>query len=165
MRFLYKQEGTTYEQLLSATWEAETKVTEGKGVAPKSTAATMRTSENLAIQDICECIDCLTATLKSASLVGGKPKGGNCNNQGTVKKKLGAPPNNPVDNSPGKIYVPGTSVAGPFRSGQHPMQCHTCGAGVMDGASVPCWETSPGGSTVGQSPLDMPKTQTQNKSS
>ena len=68
MRFLYKQEGTTYEQLLSATQEAETEVTEGKGAAAKSKAATMGTSENLAIQDICKHIDCLTATLKSASL-------------------------------------------------------------------------------------------------
>ena len=33
------------------------------------------------------------------------------------------------------------------------------GAGVMDGMSVPYWETSTGGSSVGQSPLCMPKTQ------
>ena len=157
VRFLYKQEGTTYEQLLSSTQEAETEVTKGKGAGAKSKAATTGTSENQAKQDICECIDCFTATLKFASLR-------EVNWRVELIIIMGFPRRRSWGHCPiiqwvtplGKSMCQGTSVAGPLMSGQHPMQCH--------GMSIPLQQTSTGGSLVRWIPLCMPKAHTPNKS-
>ena len=53
MRFLTKQEGTTYKQLLSATREAEINIPKGKGANARSKSSTVaRTSWSSKMQAI-----------------------------------------------------------------------------------------------------------------
>ena len=85
MQFLYKQGGTTYEQLLAAIREAESEFSKGRGTSVKAKSATacVGTSKNSTISDINERIDKLTVILKSASL--------NQNNRKSRNGNLGAP--------------------------------------------------------------------------
>ena len=128
MRFLYKQEGTMYEQLLSATREAEIEVPKGRGATFRSKSSTVAgtsgSSEMWAIQNK---IDEVTATLNSADMGGAGPKAGTPGKLGIPQKKgSGAPPNSP-NNSAHKFKGPGVSSHGPIREGQPPRQCYTCG--------------------------------------
>ena len=61
---------TTYEDLLVATREAETEWTENKSVHLKSTTL----SDDKGLKDVQKEIVALTATLKSATFQGAKPK-------------------------------------------------------------------------------------------
>ena len=128
MRFLYKQEGTTYEQLLSATRKADIEVPKGKGATARSksstAAGTSGSSEMWAIQNM---IGELTATLKSANMGGARPTAGNPGKLGTLQKKgSGASPNNP-NNSAHRFKGPDVLSHGPIRERQPPRQCYTCG--------------------------------------
>ena len=131
MRFLYKQEGTTYEQLLADTREVEIEAPKGKGVTARSKSSTVPgTSGSSEIQAIQNKIDELTATLKtlkSADMGGARPKAQTPGKPGTPQKKgSGACPNNP-NNSAHKFKGPGVSSHGSTREGQPPRQCYTCG--------------------------------------
>ena len=118
MQFLYKQGGTTYEQLLAATKEAESEFSEGRRASVKAKAATANsgTSKNPTISDINERIDKLAVILKSESLNQNNGKGRN-GNLGTPKKKNPRVPQNSANNSPNKFQEPETSAVVPFRPG------------------------------------------------
>ena len=119
MWFLYKQEMTTYEDLLVATREAETEWTENKSVHLRSTTL----SDNKGLKDLQKEIVALTATLKSATFQGAKPKkAGTTGEKQAVKgKSLVKTKENP------KIKGPQTSSAGPFAITERPIQCFKCG--------------------------------------
>ena len=104
MWFLYKQKGTTYEDLLAATREADSEFSKGRGTSVKAKAATASacTSQNPAISDISERIDKLVVILKSASLNQNNRKNRN-GNLGTPKKKNPRVPQNSVNNSQNKF--------------------------------------------------------------
>ena len=119
MRFLYKQETTTYEDLLVATREAETEWTENKSVCLRSTTL----SDDKGLKDLQKEILALTTTLKSATFQGAKPK-----KAGTTGEKQAVKGKSPVKTKEiPKIKGPQTSSAGPFAITERPIQCFKCG--------------------------------------
>ena len=127
MQFLYKQGGTTYEQLQAATREAESEFSKGSVALIKTKAATASagTSKDPIISDINERIDMVAVILKSASLNQNNGKSRNWN-LGTPKKKNSGVPQNRENNSPNKFKGPETSAVGPFMPGEKPNQCKNC---------------------------------------
>ena len=122
MRFLYSEPSTTYDVLLSAIKEAEIEWMESKGQARlKSTVVIDRSEE---IEELRRKLDQITATMKSNSYRGPKPK-----------KEKKEPPSGSGPNSPRvkredvrkNLRGPPTTSAGPFKPDQSSFQCHKCG--------------------------------------
>ena len=116
-RYLFKQDDTTYEELLDAAKEAELEFTESKGASARLKAVgVVDKNENSKIQELNNRIENLTATLKA-------------NN---VKPKSASAPCSPVKKSSERGGVPkmkGPEITshGPFRQGKKPLQCYRCG--------------------------------------
>ena len=113
-RYLYKKPGTTYEQLLDAAKEAELEFTESWGITARmKSVGVVEKTESARLQELNNCIDTLTATLKA-------------NN---VKPKSASAPNSPLKkepengNHPSRSKGPEITSHGPFRGGKktHPM--------------------------------------------
>lgn len=121
MRFMYKKDDVTYEQLLEETNDAEL----DSGTSAKSKSAKVVETDK-GMKEIHDKIDRLTTSLKSAAIGGLKPKGPGGNDGGTPKKNNFRPEGN-TPGTPMKSKGPETSAAGPFRPGQRPMQCYKCG--------------------------------------
>ena len=115
--YLYKKEETTYEELLDATKEAELEFTESKGVSARLKAIGVTDKgENSKIQELNNCIENLTATLKANNI---KPK------SASAPCSLAKKPNG-NGGSP-KSKGPEVTSHGPFRPGKKPIQCYKCG--------------------------------------
>ena len=117
-RYLYKKQGTTYEQLLDAAKEAELEFTESRSVSARMKAVGVtEKADSAKLQELNNRIDSLTATLKA----------------NTVKQKSASAPNSPMKkrndngNNPPKSKGPETTSHGPFRGGKKPIQCFKCG--------------------------------------
>ena len=116
-RYLFKQDDTTYEELLDAAKEAELEFTESKGASARLKAiGVVDKNENSKIQELNNRIENLTATLKA-------------NN---VKPKSASAPCSPAKTSnggggPPKTKGPEITSHGPFRQGKKPLQCYRCG--------------------------------------
>ena len=122
MRFLYTKESTTYESLLAAIKEAEIEWMESKGQFRMKAANVIdRTDE---IEELKQKIEKLTATVKSNSFKGARPK--------KDKKEGSSGSELPKNKSPRKedprnmSKGPATTSAGPFKPNQKPFQCHKC---------------------------------------
>ena len=122
MRFLYTKESTTYESLLAAIKEAEIEWMESKGQFWMKAANVIdRTDE---IEELKQKIEKLTATVKSNSFKGARPK--------KDKKEGPSGSESPKNKSPRKedprnmSKGPATTSAGPFKPNQKPFQCHKC---------------------------------------
>ena len=115
-RYLFKQEDTTYEELLDAAKEAELEFTESKGASARLKAMGVADkNEHSKIQELNNRIENLTATLKA-------------NN---VKSKSTSAPCSPAKKSNGgggtqKTKGPEITSHGPFRQGKRPLQCYQC---------------------------------------
>ena len=126
IRFCYKQEETTYEELFCETVEAEKeKMPEVKVTSLKAKSVVVPV-EGSSIQDLKQKIDALTTVLKSSNFGGAQPKQQSNNGNNTQKNKNGEK----QAQSPYKGKGPGTSAAGSFKQGQKPFQCYNCGGGV-----------------------------------
>ena len=80
-RYLYKKQGTTYEQLLDAAKEAELEFTESRGISVRMKAVGVtEKADSAKLQELNNRIDTLTATLKA----------------NTVKQKSASAPNSPI---------------------------------------------------------------------
>ena len=113
MRFLYKKEGTSYEDLLEASQEAEGEWMENKSTRVK----TMSTTESDGLKALKEQISSLAnAITASQSLT----KGWGPKANGSQKGKRDQ------DGKP-KTKGPDTGANGPFHEGQKPIQCFKCG--------------------------------------
>ena len=78
MHFFYKQNSITYDNLLSATWEAQTERTENKVVPVRVKAASVdgKTREQSSnIMELGNKIESLTTVIKSSAYNGVRPKG------------------------------------------------------------------------------------------
>ena len=65
-RYLYKKQGTTYEQLLDAAKEAELEFTESRGISARMKAVGVtEKADSAKLQELNNRIDTLTATLKA----------------------------------------------------------------------------------------------------
>ena len=112
----------TYQALLKAFEETESEYVEGKASIRAKAAAVM---DETGIAELKDKIEALTTVVKSSNVVNAgtkppgspKPKYGNKFQQknGTVSA-----------NSPSKGKGPTTSAAGPFKTGQKPIQCYNC---------------------------------------
>ena len=122
IRFCYKREETTYEELFREAVEAEKdKNPETKVTSLKAKSAVVSEDQTW-IQDLKQKINALTMVVKSSTLGGARPKQ---NNNGTTPQKM-------KDNgkSNGSSYKGRGLViisAGPFKPGQKPFQCYHCG--------------------------------------
>ena len=126
VRFCYKREGSTYAELLDEALDAEKeKNDENKGTTARVKVAAMETGEASGIHDLKRKIEDLTATIKSSTYQGAKPKRPNDRNSNNNAKTQGQPKNKPP--SPYKGKGPAATAAGPFRPGQRPLQCYQCG--------------------------------------
>ena len=74
MHFLYKQEETTYKDLLSATHEAEMELTESK-ISVRVKSANVEECREDGTTELKNKIDCQTAILKFSTLGISKPEG------------------------------------------------------------------------------------------
>ena len=123
IRFCYKQEETTYEELFRETVEAKKeKMPEVKVTSLKAKSVVVPT-EGSSIQDLKQKIDALTTVVKSSNFRGARPKQQSHNGNNNQKNKNGEK----HAQSPYKGKGPGTSAAGPFKQGQKPFQCYNCG--------------------------------------
>ena len=116
-RYLFKQDDTTYEELLDAAKEAELEFTESKGASARLKAVrVVDKNENSKIQELNNRIENLTATLKANNV---KPKSasGPCSPVKKSSERGGVP----------KMKGPEITSHGPFRQGKKPLQCYRCG--------------------------------------
>ena len=122
MRFLYSEPSTTYDVLLSTIKEAEIEWMESKGQARlKSTVVIDRSEE---IEELRKKLDQITATMKSNSYRGPKPK------KEKKESPSGSGPNSPRvkrEDVRKNLRGPPTTLAGPFKPDQSSFQCHKCG--------------------------------------
>ena len=126
IRFCYKQEETTYEELFDETVEAEKeKMPEVKVTSLKAKSVVVP-AEGSSIQYLKQKIDALTTVVKSSNFGGTRPKQQSSNGNNTQKNKNGEKQAQSSYRGKG----PGTSAAGPFKQGQKPFQCYNCGGGV-----------------------------------
>ena len=116
MRFLYKQESVSYEDLLIATREAKTEWTENKSVPVRMMSTTLK--DEVGLKDLKKEVEALTASLKSTAFQGAKPKKGNAP-QSKKAQKSKTPDKT-------KSKRPQPSAAGPFSPPDKPMQCFKC---------------------------------------
>ena len=127
MRFLYKKPKVTYEELLSKTLEAEKDCCSSKSTSVKSKAAIVENKASLSLQKLTEEISALTTVVKSASMGTPKTKTPNHKTKANSLKGNGNKGSNANGNSPRMGKGPTVSAAGPFKSGQKPLQCYKCG--------------------------------------
>ena len=121
MRYLYKQESTTYDELLQSAKEAESEWIDNK----------LRVRSTVAIEDpgkkereeLKDRLERLTESIKVANL---QPQ--------YVKKKKSSPasPRSPRrevqrESQSTTSRGPGITSAGPFHNGKRPLQCYKCG--------------------------------------
>ena len=134
-RYLFKQDDTTYEELLDAAKEAELEFTKSKGASARLKAmGVVDKNENSKIQELNNRIENLTATLKG-------------NN---VKPKSASAPCSPAKKSnggggPPKQRDPRPPVMGPSDKVKSCFNVIDATAGGMGGANAHLWETSIGG--------------------
>ena len=122
IRFWYKREETTYEELFQETVEAEKeKNSETKVTSLKIKSAVIGEDQS-GIQDLKQKIDALTTVVKSSTLGGAKPKQ---NNDGTTPQKMKDNGKNNGNTYKGQGLA--TTSAGPFKPGQKLFQCYHCG--------------------------------------
>ena len=123
IRFCYKKEETTYEELFRETVEAKKeKMPEVKATSLKAKSVVVPT-EGSSIQDLKQKIDTLTTVVKSSNFGGAQSKQQSHNGNNNQKNKNGEK----HAQSPYKGKGPGTSAAGPFKQGQKPFPCYNCG--------------------------------------
>ena len=127
IRFCYKKEETTYEELFCETVKAEKeKVPETKITSLKAKSAIVEPAvakeDNAGIQDLRQKIDALTTAVKLSTFGGARPK--QPGNGGTPQK---GKDKNRMNGSPYKGQDPTITSAGPFKSGQKHFQCYHCG--------------------------------------
>ena len=115
IRFCYKWEETTYEELYRETVEAEKeKNLEVKVTSLKAKSAVVGDDHN-GIQDLKQKIDALTTVVKSFTLGGAQPKQ---NGNGTIPQKKRD--KGKINGSPFKGWRPAITSAGLFKPGQKP---------------------------------------------
>ena len=137
IRFCYKQEETTYEELFCETVDAEKeKMPEVKVTSLKAKSVVVPV-EGSSIQDLKQKIDALTTVVKFSDFGEAQPKQQSSNGNNTQKNKDGEKQVQSLYRGKG----PGTSAAGPFKQGQKPFQCYNCGG--WDHSYCQC--PSPGG--------------------
>ena len=122
MRFLYKQEVVSYEDLLVATQEAETEWTKNKSAPVQRRSTTLK--EEVGLKDLRKEIEDLTATPKSATFQGVKPKKG----RATMEKQVQKNKNLDKTKINPKTKGPQPSAARPFSPTERPIQCFKCGS-------------------------------------
>ena len=122
MRYLYKQDETTYDELLLTAKEAECEWLEHKSIKAKTTVIDDPASKER--EEIRVRLDKLTKSIKSASF---QRRGGNTNNKKKNSSTPSASPARTPTNSPRPSKGPGVSSAGPFKNGRRPIQCYKCG--------------------------------------
>ena len=111
-RYLFKQDDTTYEELLDAAKEAELEFTESKGASARLKAmGVVDKNKNSKIQKLNNRIENLTATLKANNV---KPKSASTPCSPTKKSNGGG--------GPPKTKGPETTSHGPFRQGKKLLQ-------------------------------------------
>ena len=113
MRFLYKKEETSYEDLLKASQEAEGEWTKNKSARVKNVTITKKDGLKALKEQISSLASAITV---SQSLIKGKEPKMN----GTQKGKR---------DQDGKLKTKGPETNGnrPFQEGQQPIQCFKCG--------------------------------------
>ena len=125
MQFLYKQEEITYEDLLSATREAEMEWTESKiSVIVKSASVEEQRQEG--VTELQSKIDSLTTILKSSMLAIGKPEGKEKKEQGKTMQKGGQRKSKSTPTTLMKGKGSGTPTTGLSKGNQKPIQCYNC---------------------------------------
>ena len=123
IRFCYKQEETTYEELFHKTVEAKKeKMPEVKVTSLKAKSVVVP-AEGSSIQDLKQKIDALTTVVKSSNFRGAPPKQQSHSGNNNQKNKNGEKQAQSLYKGKG----PGTSAAGLFKQGQKPFQCYNCG--------------------------------------
>ena len=120
MRFLYKQESVSYEDLLVATREAEAEWTENKSIPVRVRSTTL--NEEVGLKDLKKEVEPLTTALKAFQ--GAKPKKGNAPPPRISKLRRAKPQ---IRHQISKSKGPQLSAAGPFSPTDKPMQCFKCG--------------------------------------
>ena len=111
MRYLCDKKSTIYEVLLTAIKDAETKWIEAKGQVRMKSAVVPEQSE---LDELKERMDKLQAMVKSATVQKEKEK----------KKTRKTSPQKEDPRT--KTKGPATTLAGPFRPDQKPIQCYKC---------------------------------------
>ena len=122
IRFCYKREETTYEELFREAVEAEKEKNSETKVTSLKVKSAIIGEDQSGIQHLKQKIDALMTVVKSSTLGGAKPKQ---SNSGTTPQKM---KDNGKNN--GNLYKgrgPATPSAGPFKPGQKPFQCYHCG--------------------------------------
>ena len=142
IRFCYKQEETTYEELFHETVKAEKeKVSEIKITSLQAITEPAATREDSAgIQDLRQKIDALTTAVKSSTFGGARSK--QPGNGGTPQK---GKDNCEMNGSPYKGQGPAATSVGPFKPGQKHLQCYHCGGGGIVVSNVLARGASIGG--------------------
>ena len=115
----------TYQVLLKAIEETESKYGEGRATARAKSATA---ADETGIVELKDKIEALTTVMKSSNIIsaGTKPPGSPKPKHGNFHKfqwKDGTIPSN----SPSIGKGPNTSAAGPFKEGQRLIQCYNCG--------------------------------------
>ena len=122
-----KKPEVTYEELLSETLEAEKDCCSSKSTSVKSKAAIVESEAQSSLQKLTEEISALTTVVKYASMGTLKTKTSNHKTKISSLIGNGNKGSNASGNSPRKGKGPAASAAGPFKSGQKPLQCYKCG--------------------------------------
>ena len=129
IRFCYKQEETTYEELFCETVKAEKeKVSEIKITSLKTKLAITEPAatreDSVGIQDLRQKINALTTAVKSSTF--GEARSKQPGNGGIPHK---GKDNSKMNGSPYKGRGPATTSVGPFEPGQKHFQCYRYGGG------------------------------------
>ena len=127
IRFCYKQEETTYEELFHETVKAEKeKVPEIRITSLKAKSAITEPvatrEDSVRIQDLRQKIDALTTAVKSSTFGGARLK--HLGSRGTPQK---GKDNSKMNGSSYKEQGPATTSVGPFKPGQKHFQSYHCG--------------------------------------
>ena len=121
IRFCYKKEKATYEELFREAVEAEKEKSTGMKVTSLKIKSAI-VEEETGIQELRKQIDNLATVVKSSTVNGARPK--QPNGGATLQKGRDGRKN---EGNGYKGRGPATTSAGPFKPGQKPFQCYRCG--------------------------------------